>query len=800
MPSSAPGRPIVGIEPELAGIRDPMDRALGWAGVFALVALLFPIQRESGGARWIWHAWVFGESVGAGIAHLVAGIALLLISRARRPRLDKAALSLGALAIATAFIVTDPGTSRDLLILFPRPLVSLGLLFPAGVALGAAAIAWRTGPFAARRASAPAIALAIASNVATLALLVLPQASGTVLGSIFDAGDQVVHGGGPDAFRASMLTVALLALLPIALSLFAMQAVLQRTVTGSAVAWTLAIPPAVIFTLGFKGSIAYGDVSLLLLGLRTAVLFSSFTLAASFSIVGASAQLLDPLGSEATRPTRLLRDALLFDVLEAARQTGQPRIARTLEGYRGTVIRLVRARFSQLLEDVRAERDPPRSWGALILRMRAHLLDDVDPSDPRPPRASALVQFLGRRRNLELALAFSALACGGLIAGIDALDVPRATEWPLAREEDWMTELYERRLPMIGVAAGGTEYPGRSKRIRRTVDAAAELAKGRPELERAIRKLAPIVIDLPEERRSVAHVADEINDIARASGIPFFLDTDVLGVKRGGAFLYFLYVKSYRIDRVRHAKQGRGEYTALWVTRADHTNVIESRLGWTRHDARHGMVVLDVVRDYWTEDVAPAIAGLGAGPVQAIYSRHAEALESDLAGAIAARIGVDEGAARMALKRRLACLEEEADACRHLASAVDAVVVEILAEKVETHELQHVMDGMEVPHPEALLDLMPAHSEDSITFAAAELSAYLAEVARSPQPRIALVHFLALAATKPHSPEGYAGRIALERLAIAGESPDELLDLPEAELRARATAAHETLFGGELRS
>ncbi len=754
------------IDPELAGIRDPFDRVLGWAGVLAIVALFLPIEHEASGAVWYWHLLSIGESVQPAILQALGGIALLSLSHLGRPRLDKAVAALAVVAVVTLAILSDPHASGDLLILFPKSFAARGLLFPISTALAAAAIGWRTGPFAGRHPRGPSILLAMLSASTALALL-------------------------SDSPTTSVLVIGVAG--------YAVQASLQKpTQQAAAIGWAIGIPAGVIVTVGFKGAIAYENGALLLLGLRGAALFVSFSLAVGFSIVASLAQLSDPLGTEVPRPTRLLRDDLLYGVLEEALASGMLRMRRRTASYRRMLRRLVRRRFRTLLEDVRHEHPPPVSRTELLLRMKRQLIDDRDPVAALPPRVSRTIHFLGRGRNLELSALAGLVALLALVGLVRVLSLPTPEKWPLHAAEPWMIELYQRRLPRIGIASGGVEYAGRDRRLRRAVSDAAGVASPAPDLARRIEALAPLVIDVSNQRRALTRAIGDLNDVARDNGIPFYVDVDIVPVRRGGANLPYLYVKSYRIERVRHAQERFSGYTALWLSRVDRTSILDARLGWTRQNEHHGMIVIDVVRDYWLNDVGPALAGLQDSRVQEIYGLHRELLTGDLTRATAALLGLTPTRWRPVLEARLDCFVQDAPQCGQLAEVVDAAAVEILARKVEAHELQHVIDGKDLTHPAELEREMAQYSEEAITFAAAELSAYLAEVARSGQPRIALVHFLALAEVQPFSPEGFAGRVALEHLVAPGESSRDLLDLPERELSERARAAHERLFKKSL--
>jgi len=88
---------------------------------------------------------------------------------------------------------------------------------------------------------------------------------------------------------------------------------------------------------------------------------------------------------------------------------------------------------------------------------------------------------------------------------------------------------------------------------------------------------------------------------------------------------------------------------------------------------------------------------------------------------------------------------------------------------------------------------MDRYGDDSVDAAADELSACLAEMGRSAQPRLALGHLRSVALAQ-RTPEAFAGAVLLEALRRPGEGDAALSKLPRAELRERARAAYRELF------
>lgn len=408
------------------------------------------------------------------------------------------------------------------------------------------------------------------------------------------------------------------------------------------------------------------------------------------------------------------------------------------------------------------------------------------------------------RRSLGHGLALLALAFG-LSPHLRA--TPEHT-WTVGEAPDWATTLYRDALPQLFIAADGAEDDEGLADLALAAAEAHRLAAAQPDLQAEIDRLAEIVHRPRRHRRALEHLGGRINAAARRVALPFYLDLQVVSYARPGDTRgWMVHAKTYRLVRARRFRIDGRARAALWLERLDGLNLTDARLGWTRHDAPEGMVVLDVVRAHWREDLAPALSGVaGLGRRRRTYARHAATLVKDLSAALEGRAEPGD------LPRLLRCLADDPGlyaetALRHprrrrcatLLRTLEPTIVEVLAEKVEAHELQHVADGSRLAPPQPLLQAMRGYDEAAVRFGAAELSAYLAEVARSPTPKLALTHFLALAQAQPRSAEGFAGRVAVDTLrAVTGLGPQAMLRRPRAEVRSAASAAYRRLFGHAL--
>jgi hypothetical protein len=394
-------------------------------------------------------------------------------------------------------------------------------------------------------------------------------------------------------------------------------------------------------------------------------------------------------------------------------------------------------------------------------------------------------------RRLAPVLAVACLASAALAGFAYSQSVPPLRAWPLAPEPSWAVELYERELLGIVFAVSRSTGPRDPGELGRATAAAVARSAPVPELAAALGKLGELAKDVAGNRRALERQGDRINEAARAAGLPFYADVNVLGLPDGRKLRWLFYVKTYRIRRVRTARVGDAAYGVLWLERLDDTNVVERLLGWKKTSLPYASVILDKLSGLWLDRLLPALA-FASAPGDP-YADAADEVREDLEAEL-------DAPARAALGQAVECVQEKGRSsgeCEAELSAIEAPMVQVLALVVEAHELQHVIDAGKVEAPPELLRRMPGFSDDSVDAAADELSAYLAEMGRSEQPRLALGHLRAVARS-PRTPEAFAGAVLLDALRHPGEEDEHLAKLPRVELRDRARAAYRQLFGQPL--
>ncbi len=739
---------IVTLSPHerLAGLQRGLDQALFWAAILTWLALCFPVERDADQALWLWQ-----KGSGALFAlQLLAGGVFLGMSRLTQwSRLSRSLVALGALFIWTIALALEPRTWGAQLSLFPPSLQGQWPLFELTLALAAAVLLYRSVP---SRPERPAQALALLCAVLCVTLYLWPHASGQLLTALLR--DLLALFSVDPSQLSAILTRLTLCALPAWASLCALGA--ARASSGrlpvSAAGWLITIPVVGLVALGLKGAAIFGHDALAWIGVRSALHLLSALLVGAFCIRSVLVQLF-----EAGQPPGLLRD----DILRRAPEGG-PELDRALRPYRASVHRLVQSRLQE----------------------RPNVL-----GPPVPP----WVHGLAKGRRIEQGLALVALLTASVLLVGPARQSARS--WPLRAPKPWTVALYETRLPHLGIAAGQVGDYG-PEVLQEAIEGAAQQAPDL-RLKREIQALGALLHAPGKNRRAMLKRSESINEIARELGLPYYLDLNIMGYRsRSAAARWLFFAKTYRIDRVRTGTRGNHSANALWVERADSTNVVEQRLGWTKHDQPQGMIVLNVIRAYWQEDLAPILAGHpNASALGEQYVKHAQLIERELIAAVRARLPPHERAQLSA--RWKAALDKTHPEHASAFTWLSPKVISTLARKVEVHELQHVFDGSELPAPEPLLLRMQGHERSSVQFAAGELSAYLAEIVYSELPRLALLHFIAI--SNSGGPEFFAAEVALEALA-SGEKggADRLFELPAGVLRARARGAYERLFRRSL--
>lgn len=338
------------------------------------------------------------------------------------------------------------------------------------------------------------------------------------------------------------------------------------------------------------------------------------------------------------------------------------------------------------------------------------------------------------------------------------------------------------------------------------------------------------------------------NDALARADLGYVIDNDVLSGDGSRVVLIF----SFRVDEVRPYRSGDHVVRALHLTRMDSLNWGYNLLGFTTAQRREALVLIDEVDDRIIDRLLPQLAPeptpfyrledgdeaeLWAGPLQAHAAAVVRAeygggeVSERLGQLVAARkrlfIGWNERLADRGwsvdlpdalhltfdVRGELGDLmpDSELDAYAKVEDALRDPELEaafarargLLASSIDRHEVQHRLDHLRaepLPMPEPLADFVgqPRATDGSerpaATRARAELSAYLAELARDRESAGVGLLVIAQFLIEPQhwgTAESYAAAVILEGL-IAGTgidgSPRVVVNGGEVD-RARVTAA-----------
>ena len=333
---------------------------------------------------------------------------------------------------------------------------------------------------------------------------------------------------------------------------------------------------------------------------------------------------------------------------------------------------------------------------------------------------------------------------------------------------------------------------------------------------------SPQTIDDDADALSSAVIA--FNDETTAAGLAYMLDSDVIEYPDGRRMVLLF---SFLVDRVNVYASATSEVRALHLRRLDKLNWSYTLLGFTSPRRREAYILIAQVDDRLVDRLLPQ---LGDDP-PAFYRFAAEASAAPWYPRLAARANElvrreygegapDPAAARrvgdlLARRKRLFARWDEALAARgisieapdslrlawdyrtELGDLIDADELEELGKietalasaeverafagarhtlvgTVERHEVQHRLDNSHpnpLPMPAALAAFVgkPDSDREHISHPLAELSAYLAELARDSTSigvsLAILVQFL-VDPVNWNSAECYAGLVILEELAV----------------------------------
>ena len=319
--------------------------------------------------------------------------------------------------------------------------------------------------------------------------------------------------------------------------------------------------------------------------------------------------------------------------------------------------------------------------------------------------------------------------------------------------------------------------------------------------------------------RSVGRLDDAL---ARA-GLDYWVDSDVLS--SGGKRIVLMF--SFEVKGVSQYRSGSRLLRARRLSRLDQLNWKYTLFGFTASGRRDAVVMVDKLDERLIASILPSL-GTAAPPLPVDAGARGEAwvqplsetaraiIAADLPAAVAAptsdlvapiirraelfsAIGerfLAERGVELAVQDTLtlpASWRDELEAIATEAQLLELSAIEKtlgsdaslhaleaarepIARSVEMHEIQHQLDlDAELPMPAALEKLVgPIKSRRGVerslaAHSRAELSAYLAELARSEVPRVVLVQLLGFAIDQGMwgSPESFAALVVFEQLGRA---------------------------------
>ncbi|MEO0815504.1 MAG: hypothetical protein AAFY60_21775, partial [Myxococcota bacterium] len=322
-------------------------------------------------------------------------------------------------------------------------------------------------------------------------------------------------------------------------------------------------------------------------------------------------------------------------------------------------------------------------------------------------------------------------------------------------------------------------------------------------LQAAWAKLIPLLDDPGFNRKAIVRRVRTINDTARDARLPFYVDADVSLLGTGEGSRWNLNMSAYRIQESRSARMASLDLSTLWVESTDGRAAFKQ--GFSEPDSAYGVVILDQVRRNWDRQLAPSLVGTDTSYYTS-YGQYAKVLRDALEQVVIERAPRSwAGDASTAFDRYLVCLASVHTGISSrlseryypsLVAEVEPLIIEALAQNVERHELQHMLDDQNggARIPEAVRSTLRGFGTASLEHTAAELSAYLAEIADGPLPHLSLAHLVAVATSRPNSPEAAAGEVSRWLLSDDG-TWDSPFSMSAPELRDRADYAFFQLFG-----
>ena len=308
------------------------------------------------------------------------------------------------------------------------------------------------------------------------------------------------------------------------------------------------------------------------------------------------------------------------------------------------------------------------------------------------------------RRVLAAGVALFAVTTAGL--AVLAAPPVKGVEWTLTPATEAGDTLYRTLVPAWNAArwtwdarvrqeSGASELLAVRRAGREVVEAAKSLSPG---LADALSRLVEQSQALDLAGRVWYRLVGDVNEAARAAGLPYYLDPTVYEYADTDGIHRHFRVRSYRIGQVNVRHLDGQDLAALHVSAVGEAYESDARLGFSRDLQPFALVA--------TDEIATWLKLLGAGKC-GVEDADAESMAPCDALLVAVRSELPAGEAG-------------------LGAAIEALT--------DRHEMQHQLDGPALPLPAALTRETPYLSDALRHRVNRELSAYLMEMTTPEAP------------------------------------------------------------------
>ncbi|MBI5534723.1 MAG: hypothetical protein HY898_18500 [Deltaproteobacteria bacterium] len=303
-----------------------------------------------------------------------------------------------------------------------------------------------------------------------------------------------------------------------------------------------------------------------------------------------------------------------------------------------------------------------------------------------------------------------------------------------------------------------------------------------PGLGEAFTQLSVEADDLDVAGRRWYRLVADVNEASRRAGLPYYVDPRLAVHHAGEGLQRRFEAEAFRIERVKRFSVSGKPFATLHVRQIGKPRGGLPYLGLSRDVQPFALVVLDELDPYEKELVElskPDVPRCGES---------------------------NEPGAQVGLRR---C----GDMMKEIVQASPSGLKAAILAATERHELQHQIDGPNLPICGEVLRRMGAFSKEAQMRVNRELSGYLAELTASgAPPRLGLVHLLRFALVAKGGAEHYVGVQAMELMTgrdlygwdgrpdpeRVSEAFVELAGWPEDKLRSKAAESWKKCFGERL--